>query len=148
MELRGTAPGVGAIITVEGKRRRLNGGTAEHKSWEKHAWQNCHGPTLRPENMSPSTSMFPSTSLPFSSSMHSLALALSSFTEPCSFCSLMYSSKLPGPSSFTATFLRTVELQWTTSLSFMRFFIRLLPRLPFWLKHQSKSRTGEVNFLC
>ena len=40
-----------AIITVGGKRRRLNGGTAGHKSWEKHAWQNCHGPTLLSENM-------------------------------------------------------------------------------------------------
>lgn len=74
-----TAPGVGAIITVEGKRRRLNGGTAGHKSWEKHAWQNCHGPTLRSENMSPSTSVSPSISSPFSPSsgpVHPLALAL------------------------------------------------------------------------
>lgn len=78
------APGVGAIITVEGKRRRLNGGTAGHKSWEKHAWQNCHGPTLRPENMSPSTSTSPSVSLLFlpSFSRCTCTCTSSSFTEP------------------------------------------------------------------
>lgn len=39
----------------DNNRRRqetsLNGGTGKHKSWEKHAWQNCHGPTLLLENM-------------------------------------------------------------------------------------------------
>lgn len=39
----------------DNNRRRqetsLNGGTGGHKSWEKHAWQNCHGPTLLSENM-------------------------------------------------------------------------------------------------
>jgi len=57
-------------------------------------------------------------------------------------------SKLPGPPSFTATFLRTVELQRTTSLPFMRFFYAPFFHLPFWLNYRSKSRTRKVNFLC
>lgn len=39
----------------DNNRRRqetsLNGSTGKHKSWEKHAWQNCHEPALLSENM-------------------------------------------------------------------------------------------------
>ena len=69
-----------------------------------------------------------SSSLPGAS--RALALAQVAHRRPlpsfAPFAVLCYSSKLPGPPSFTTTFLRTVELQRKTSLPFMRFFMRLL----------------------
>lgn len=56
----------------DNNRRRqetsLNGGTGKHKSWEKHAWQNCHGPTLLLENMYHRPTPAPRPSLSVSSS--------------------------------------------------------------------------------
>ncbi len=120
---RGASRDGGARRRRDNNRRRQEapfkrrGGTAGHKSWEKHAWQNCHGPTLRPENMSPSISLL-------LCPVHPVALAQVAHRRPlpsfAPFAVLCYSSK---PPSFTTTFLRTVELQRKTSLPFMRFFL-------------------------
>ena len=124
---RGASRDGGARRRRDNNRRRQEapfkrrGGTAGHKSWEKHAWQNCHGPTLRPENMSPSISLL-------LCPVHPVALAQVAHRRPlpsfAPFAVLCYSSK---PPSFTTTFLRTVELQRKTSLRFLwDFFMCLL----------------------
>lgn len=146
---RGASRG-GARCRDDNNHRRqealLNGDAVTHKSWEKHAWQNCHDSTLYPENMSRSN-LHPLQL--FSPLCCILSRAIPSCTctsLPClvPFAAFGYFLKLPEPSRHFKVFLQDVELRRRRSLPFMRFFMRLLLYLLF--NRSSASKIDEMSF--